>query len=92
MQKRTEWARNISTGAPCTATITVKLKGTDTLATIYSDNGVTPKANPFASATSTGIYSWYAANAKYDETVTPSDGTLTAYTTSDIIAYDPGGL
>ena len=93
MEKRTEWARNIATGAPAgAATVSVKLNGTDTLATLYSDNGVTPKANPFTAAATTGIYSYYAANDRYDETVTPASGGGDAYTTTDLILYDPGGL
>lgn len=51
------------------ATCTVYVSGTTTLATLYSDNGVTPLANPFLS-TSTGQVSFYAANGLYDLVVT----------------------
>lgn len=47
------------------ATVTVYLAGTSTLATIYSDNGVTPKANPFT-ADAQGRFNFYAANGFYD--------------------------
>lgn len=40
-------------------------EGTTTPATIYSDNGVTPKANPFLSDAD-GSYDFYAANGVYD--------------------------
>lgn len=88
MERRSSWARNAATGAPAgLATISVKDRGTDTLSTLYSDNGVTPRANPFTAAATTGIYGWYAANGRYDETVTPVVGD--AYVTPDILLYDP---
>lgn len=89
MQRRNSWSREITTGVPTEATITVKDHGTDTLSTLYSDDGVTPLANPFTSAADTGIYGWYAANGRYDETVTPTDTEFTAYTNPDILLYDP---
>jgi hypothetical protein len=48
-------------------TVTVYLHGTVTLATIYSDNAVTPTplANPFT-ASSTGLWQFYAADGNYD--------------------------
>lgn len=48
------------------ATVHVYLAGTTTHATLYSDNGVTPKANPFSSNTFDGSYDFYAANGVYD--------------------------
>ena len=90
MERRNDWARNIDTGAPAgTATISVKDRGTDDLSTLFSDDGVTPLANPFTAADVTGRYSWYAANGRYDETVTPLDGEGDAYTNADILLYDP---
>ena len=47
------------------ATCTVYVAGTSTAATLYSDNGITPLANPFLSS-STGQVSFYAANGLYD--------------------------
>lgn len=90
MERRNAWARNVDTGAPASqATVTVANRGTDTLSTLYSDDGVTPKANPFTAAADTGIYSWYAANGRYDETVTPASGGGDEYTNADILLYDP---
>lgn len=51
------------------ATCTVYVSGTTTLATLYSDNGVSPLANPFLSS-STGQVSFYATNGLYDLVVT----------------------
>lgn len=47
------------------ATVTVYLAGTLTVATIYSDDGVTTKANPFT-ANSDGTFVFYAPSRKYD--------------------------
>lgn len=46
-------------------TVTVYLTGTVTLATIYSDSILTPKANPFT-ASSEGYVEFYAAPSTYD--------------------------
>lgn len=51
------------------ANCTVYLAGTTTLATLYSDNGITLITNPFLS-TSTGQVAFYAANGLYDLVVT----------------------
>lgn len=48
------------------ATVTVYNAGTTTLATIYSNNGVTAKSNPFLTDTFDGRYNFYAANGTYD--------------------------
>jgi len=45
--------------------VTVYLTGTTTLATIYSDNSGTPKANPFT-ATTLGSWSFYVDDGTYD--------------------------
>lgn len=47
------------------ATVTVYQSGTATLATLYSDNGVTVKPNPFTTGID-GIYDFYAADGVYD--------------------------
>ena len=55
-------------------------------ATIYSDNGVTPLTNPFASDSS-GRVSFYAADGRYSITVVKTGyGTVTV---SDILLEDP---
>lgn len=90
MEKYNDWARSIETGAPASeAGVSVKVHGTDTLATLYSDDGVTLKTNPFTAAADTGIFGFYAANARYDVTVTPADGDGDAYTVGDVLLYDP---
>lgn len=56
------------------------------LATLYSDNGVTPIANPLTSD-GTGQYAFYAANGTYS-TTTSSAG-LIAKTEPGIVLFDP---
>lgn len=90
MQRFNDWARDTASGVPAPlATVTVKDHGTDTLSTTYSDDGVTPKANPFAAAADTGIFAFYAANGRYDVTVTPEEGDGDAYSIPDVLLYDP---
>jgi hypothetical protein len=51
------------------ATVHVYNAGTLTYATLYSDNGITVKANPFTTSHGTndpGAYDFYAANGAYD--------------------------
>lgn len=67
--------------------VRVYLTGTLTLATIYSDNISTPKANPFTANTD-GSFFFYAANGRYD--VTLSGGGLPApVTIGDVLLADP---
>jgi hypothetical protein len=47
------------------ASVTVYRAGTTNLATLYSDNGLTPKSNPFTTALD-GIYDFYAPDGLYD--------------------------
>jgi hypothetical protein len=90
MERRGDWARNVRTGVPAgSATVEVRDFGTDALSTLYSDNGVTPKANPFTAAADTGIYGWYAANGRYTETITPESGGGDEYQNPDLLLYDP---
>ena len=89
MQRCYFWTRHLTDGAPAPeATVSVKDHGTDTLATLFSDDGVTPMANPFT-ATEDGYASFYAANGRYDATVTPEDATEDPYTLEDLLLYDP---
>jgi hypothetical protein len=66
--------------------ITVNVHG-DGLATIYSDNNLTPLANPFTSQ-SDGQWQFYAANGRYDVTMS-SAGFSQTITYSDILLCDP---
>jgi parallel beta-helix repeat protein len=69
--------------------VTVYLTGTLSLATIYSDNSSTPLANPFT-ANVNGSFFFYAANGRYDVTI--SGGGLPAPATfGDILLADPTG-
>jgi hypothetical protein len=68
------------------ANITVKLPGTNTNATIYSDDGVTLKSNPFV-ANSLGQFDFYTASGKYDITVSGTQ--ITTYTLANQVVFDP---
>jgi hypothetical protein len=68
------------------ATITVYKAGTLNLATIYSDNSLTAKANPFV-AGSDGTWFFYAADGRFD--VKFSGGSLGApFTLGDFLIFD----
>jgi hypothetical protein len=71
------------------ATVAVYLAGTNTLASIFSDNGVTSKANPFLSS-STGRIEFYAADGRY--TLSISKAGYTTVTVADILLEDPDGI
>lgn len=60
-------------GARSKAVITVRVKSSGALASIYSDEGITPKTNPMT-VTSNGSFFFYAANGNY--TVTDDLGFL----------------
>src|SRR6478736_7128578 len=74
---------NIITGV----TVTVYNQGTLVKATIYSDNGITTRANPFTNATD-GIVKFYAANGRYDIVYTKVGYTFTAANTTDRTLFD----
>jgi len=65
-------------------TVTVRLAGTGTLATIYSDNGSTVKANPFTND-SDGEFFFYASNGRYDIVLSGP----VSETRADQILFDP---
>jgi hypothetical protein len=69
------------------ASITVFLPGTTTKATIYSDDGVTAKSNPFT-ADSYGHFDFYASSAKYDISIAAAGG-QTGYTLTGEVIFDP---
>lgn len=69
----------------CTVTVNVVGGGT---ATIFSDNSGTPLANPFTANSTTGQWTFYAANGHY--AVTLSGGGLpTTVTLPDVLLNDP---
>lgn len=67
-------------------TVSIYNSGTAVLATIYSDNMSTPKANPF-SASATALWFFYAANARYDVTIS-GGGLASPITYSDFLLDD----
>jgi hypothetical protein len=64
----------------------VYLTGTTTLASLYSDNGVTALTNPTTSS-DTGRLQFYAADGRYDIVCTKSGYTTT--TIADVLLEDP---
>lgn len=86
MKKFERVVLNSATGLPVNApTITVYHAGTVVVATIYSDEGTTTKANPFT-GDSLGRYNFYAPDGDYDIKI---EGTgLTTTTLSDVTIQD----
>lgn len=76
-------------GSYASCTVTVYNSGTQTLATLYSDNIDTPLGNPFT-ATSQGYWEFYAASGRYDVTVS-GGGLPSPFTYSDILLNDTSG-
>jgi len=75
-------------------TITVYLTGTLTKPDqIYSDNLGTPIGNPFTASNTTGLWSFYAPNGRYDVQFSGGSPTISpAYTLSDYLFLDIGTL
>jgi len=67
------------------ASITVR-RSDGSLATIYNDNGITPRGNPFA-AGQDGEYSFYAENGRYSITVVAAG--YATETIADVLLHDP---
>lgn len=83
MQRAYGFAIDTDTGAiALSPTVTVYDAATLNLSTIYSDDGITPLANPFTGSASTGYWFFYAANGNYDVKI-ESTGNPT-YTLGDI--------
>jgi hypothetical protein len=85
MQRRYSVVQDTSGNALSGASIAVTTS-TGAAATLYSDNGVTPIANPVTSA-SNGEYYYYAANGVYSESIS-----ATGYgpnTVSGVLLFDP---
>lgn len=54
-------------GAPLSGVqVAIYLSGTQTLATVYSDDGVTAKSNPFTNDANGQVYFWAAGNLRVD--------------------------
>lgn len=67
--------------------VTVKLAGTGTVATLYSDNTSTAQANPFTSDTD-GTYEFYVQDGRYDITLVKAGFTFPATNSSDVLFAD----
>lgn len=65
MQRYTNAAQDALGNVIQGMSVSVFLQGTQTLATIYSDNGVTTKPNP-TTTDALGTFFFYAANGRYD--------------------------
>lgn len=91
MQRFSAYSRILATGAPApSATITVYFPaGTLNLASIFSDDGVTPLANPFT-ATADGLINFYAADGDYDIRLS-GGGIVTPYTWGDVTLWSGVG-
>lgn len=68
------------------ATVSVFNQGTVVLASIFGDNGITPKSNPFVSDSTTGLAFFYAANGRYD--IQLSGTGFSTFTLADIELTD----
>lgn len=69
------------------ARVAVVNQGTAVASTIYSDNGITPKANPFNASAVDGSFSFYAANGRYDIIVLAS-ASFSGKRIDDVILFD----
>jgi len=85
MQKYHDIVLDNSGNAILSATITVSDNGGG-VSTIYADDGVTVKANPFTASGVDGAYSFYAANGRYDISITATG--FDSETLTDIVLYD----
>lgn len=85
MQKYLNGARTLRGDAIKNASITVRnLAGA--LATIYSDNGITPQDNPIITGRD-GEYMFYAVNGRYSIAVAATG--FVGESVSDVLLYDP---
>lgn len=93
MERVHGYTRVLATGAPILppdVSVRVVLTGTDTDATIFSDNLNPPTAlaNPFTPDAASGRWEFLAANGRYD-VIVYGDGVATPYTEGDLLLYDP---
>ena len=87
MQKYANSVQDTHGDAKSAASVTVYTDSAHTtLATIYSDNGVTPTSNPLTTD-SNGEFSFYAADGRYYIKVSKT-GITTQYL-DDVLLFDP---
>ena len=72
-------------GAVSSVSVTVYNQGTTNKPTIYSDNGITPQANPFQTD-SLGRWAFYVADGRYD--IEFSGSSISTYKLEDILVSD----
>ena len=90
MQQHLGYLTSSATGKPAGgATVTVYKSDAVTLATLYYDNGVTPKPNPFTTDVSDGSYRFYALNGRYKVVFAKAGLVFDDTDTADILLYDP---
>ena len=69
------------------ATVTVYLAGTSTLATLYSDDGVTSQANPLTTS-ALGEYFFFVEDGWYDITYSGGSPAITTETDTNVEIFD----
>jgi len=69
-------------------TVTVKKAGTAVNASLFSDDGITTKANGFTNDAD-GSFEFYAPNGRYDIVYTKTGIPFTGSNSTDLILYDP---
>lgn len=87
MQKFFGLAQDTAGNIIPSASITVNLAGTATLATIYSSNSYAALANPFV-ADSDGTWEYFAADGRYDVVLVKAGFTFPAANSADILLSD----
>jgi hypothetical protein len=86
MQRYFDAVQNRAGEALVGASVTVYIGGTTTPATLYSDNGVTPTANPLTTNVD-GEYAFYAANGTYTLVITATN--YDSETKPGTVLFDP---
>lgn len=87
MQKYQNSIQDLKGNAVAGASIAVYIFGTASLATIYSDNGVTVIAPGALLSDAEGEFAFYAANGRYNVQVVATG--LASQTTYDVLLFDP---
>src|SRR5690349_689916 len=84
----TDLAGNAVRGALVSVTTGITLDGVTfgPLAALYSDDGVTPKANPITTDSSGG-YAFYAANGNYTASSGGGSETITLFDPDDLAGF-----
>lgn len=73
------------------STVTVFDAGTANVSTIFSDNAGTAKANPFTTDSTTGFFSFYSNDGRYDVRCSGT-GITTPFTWGDVLLDDGAGV